>query len=158
MSIANINQKDEGGEGYIPWGFENDLATVSCYAATELDNCILNRNDKFYAVNRLVTMIKQSIISFSRSSQPSYAIDPNAALAMNRALEDFDPALKTSLKTIDQLIEKSEEAMKKLEMLMGGTKQFNPDELKSLRTLCISLSKNAFACEEPLDDIDSELL
>jgi len=142
----------------IPSFFNNDLEAISGYAATEIDNFILKRPGKFYAVPRLISMINKSITSCGHSTPDRFNLNTTTALAMYRALEDYDPNLKSTLYTTEQLINESGKFTENLETLIQHPLQVKTEDLARLRSLCISLSESASACEDPLEDIESEFV
>ncbi len=142
----------------MPKYFNDDLEAISGYAATEIDNFILNRPGDFYAVPRLISMINKSITSCGHSAPERFNLNTTAALAMYRALEDYDPNLKNTLYTTEQLINESGKFTESLVMLIKHPRQIKTEELEKLRFLCILLSESASGCEEPLEDIESEFI
>lgn len=152
-TAEQYSDTSRGGEAL--WELQNDLATVSCYAAGEVDNLILGRPNGFSAVRRLLKMIQQTLIGEETCASPESMIDPTTAVAMNRALECSDPALRDNLKTVDQLRKESARVVGSLErVIQSPSKVRNEDlpELETLRSLCIALSDNALACDEPIDE------
>jgi len=155
MRARNTKSK-EIHEGDVFWELQGDLATVSCYAAGEVDNLILGRANGFSAVKRLIEMIHEALFVQRMGASPESLIDPTTAVAMNRALERSDPALKDNLSTVDQLIEQSKKVAQLLERVSSDpdqVKRKKPEQLRKLRSLCIALSDNALAYEEPIDEV-----
>ena len=155
MRSRNTKNK-EMHEGDVFWELQGDLATVSCYAAGEVDNLILGRANGFSAVKRLMEMIHEALFVQRMGASPESLIDPMTAVAMNRALERSDPALKDSLSTVDQLIEQSEKVAQLLERVSSDpneVKKKKPKELRRLRSLCVALSDSALAYEDPIDEV-----
>jgi len=147
-----------GAEADFLWSFHDDLATVSCYAAGEVDDLLLGRSKRFDAVKRLLEMIKTSLISEQVSTAPHSLVDPTAAVAMNRALESSE--FTESMNTIDELLEQSGIVAKLLENIVvdpGKALEADRVKLEKLRSLCIELSNSALACEEPIEDIQPQL-
>jgi len=153
---ARHTEDKEVHEGDVFWELQGDLATVSCYAAGEVDNLILGRANGFSAVRRLTGMIHEALFVQRTGASPESLIDPTTAVAMNRALERSDPALKDNLNTVDQLIEQSRKVAELLERVSRDpiqVKKKRPEELRKLRSLCIALSSSALAYEDPIDDV-----
>jgi hypothetical protein len=137
------------------WELQNNLATVACYAAGEVDDLILDRPNGFVAVRRLLRMIKDALFGETFQGSPESLIEPTTAAAMNRALGHSNPALKDNLKTVDQLLAESRRVALSLEGVVkdpNRMKREEPAELERLRALCIALSDSALACAEPIDE------
>jgi len=161
MSAPLINETNLTKGNNISWGLQDDLAIVACYAAGEVDNLIMGRPNGFSALKRLLEMIQSSIISSNESTSPQSLIDPTTAVAMNRALEHSYPTLKESLSTVDQLIEQSGVVAELLDRVIKEPQKFQKHQgkdLETLRSLCLSLSNNALACEEPIEEIQQQAL
>ena len=102
MSALGAKESDRDSGEFLPWGLEDDLATVSCYAAGEVDNLIHKRPNGFSAIKRLRWIIQNSLIDCGTSTSGHSMVDPTTAVAVNRALvisgsDDLD--------TVDRLIE-----------------------------------------------------
>lgn len=158
MSDVPIGRISNNKETSFVWSFHDDLATVSCYAAGEVDELILGRANHFDAIKRLLEIIKTSLIAGQVSTSPQSLIDPTTAVAMNRALVSSDPTL--SMETIGELLEKSSHVAELLERVIAEpekVKETEEEELVRLRSLCLELSNSALACEEPIEDIQPQL-
>lgn len=154
MSGRNTGNK-KMPEADVWWELQGDLATVSCYAAGEVDSLMLGRANGFSAVKRLLGMIREALFVERTGFSPESLIDPTTAAAMNHALESTDPTLKGNLKTVDQLIQQSHKVARLLERVSKNPNQVKadkPTELKKLRSLCIALSGSALAYEAPIDE------
>jgi len=141
------------GEDY--WELQSNLATVSCYAAGEVDDLILGQSKGFSALRHLLRMINETLIGETTQASPESLIEPTTAVAMNRALGRSNPALRDNLKTVDQLLVESKRVAGSLREVIDDphqAKRKNPRELENLRSLCIALSDSALACEEPIDE------
>ncbi len=141
------------------WELQGDLATVSCYAATEIDDFLLERAGHFEAVRRLIGMLRKSIVSVPEPASPKSLIDPTTAVAMKHALLDSDPGLEPSLTTIDELVREAGRVTDALTRIADNPREFGPEkrpEIEKLRSLCLSLANRALALEEPLDEREPE--
>jgi len=160
--IISQNYKDTNSdtEKWTAWELQNDLSTVSCYAAGEVDNLILERPNGFKAVKRLVEMIQNSLIGVGQSTSAEYMVDPATAVAMGQALKDSYRETGTSIDTLEKLISKATSVTKLLERATQNPNEVrknNLEELKKLRSLCLALSENALAFEEPIEDTKPEV-
>jgi len=158
MSDIPANSISAKKEADFVWGFHDDLATVSCYAAGEVDDLILGRSRSFDALKRLLEMLRNSLISSKVSASPESLIDPTTAVAMNRAFENSDPPI--SMSTVEELLTQSNRVAKLLERVITEpqrVREAERDKLENLRSLCLELSNSALACEEPIEDIQSQV-
>lgn len=140
------------GENY--WDLQSNLATVSCYAAGEVDDLILGQQKGFSALKHLLRMINEALIGETTQASPESLIEPTTAVAMNRALGRSNPALRDNLRTVDQLLAESKRVAGSLKKVIDDPHQAREDlgELEDLRSLCIALSDSALACVEPIDE------
>jgi len=152
MSTLRAQENKTNTEDFLPWELENDLATVSCYAAGEVDNLILKHSNGLGALKRLRDMIQSSLIDCGTSDSGHFMVDPTTAVAMNRAL--LVSGSVGNLDTVDQLIRESKQVAELLERVAEKAEKGDGDigELKKLRSLCLALSKSALAFEEPIDE------
>lgn len=155
MSDMPMDSISTNKEADFVWGFHDDLATVSCYAAGEVDDLILGRSKSFEALKRLLEMIHNSLTSPEVSASPQSLIDPTAAVAMNHALENSDPNI--SMNTLDELLEQSGRVAQLLKRVITEPQKVERNNLERLRLLCLELSNSALACEEPIEDIQSQI-
>jgi len=157
MSTLRAKENKTNTGDFLPWELENDLATVSCYAAGEVDNLILKRSNGLRALKRLREMIQSSLIDCGTSDSGHFMVDPTTAIAMNRALLDLPFGSGDKVNTVDELINESKQVAELLDRVADKAEKGNQDvgELKKLRSLCLALSKSALAFEEPIDEIKS---
>lgn len=144
-----------------PESFEmtNDLATVSCCAASEIDNLLLGRPRGFMAIRRLIQLLQDSFISVVEPAAPQSLMDPAAAVAMNHALSAASG--EGPLRTIDEVVRESQRVVEAMAQLVERkpieVQEANRGELQRLRTLCLSLSTRVLSFEEPVDQTRPEL-
>lgn len=157
MSTLRAKENETNTGDFLPWELENDLATVSCYAAGEVDNLILKRSNGLRALKRLRQMIQSSLIDCGTSDSGHSMVDPTTAIAMNRALLDLPFGSGGNLDTVDELINESKQVAELLDRVARKAERGDQDlkELENLRSLCLALSKSALAFEEPIDEIKS---
>lgn len=156
----NYKETNSDTEKWTAWELQDDLSTVSCYAAGEVDNLILERPNGFKAVKRLVEMIRNSLIGVGQSTSAEYMVDPTTAVAMGQALEDSYLETGTSIDTLEKLISEATRVTTLLERTTQNPSEVyknNLKELKQLRSLCLALSENALAYEEPIEDTEPEV-
>jgi len=158
MSNIPMGTFSNNQEANFVWGFHADLATVSCYAAGEVDDLILGRSKRFDALKRLLEMIHNSLVSSEVTASPQSLMDPTTAVAMNHALENSDPTI--SMNTVDELLVQSNLVAQLLERVITDpqkVKEGEREKLEDLRSLCLELSRSALACEEPIEDVQSQI-
>ena len=155
MSTLRAKEGETDFGEFLPWGLEDDLATVSCYAAGEVDNIILKRPNGFGAIKRLRHMIQNSLIDCGTSTSGHFMVDPTTAVAVNRALVTSGSV--DNLDTVDKLIEESKQITKLLDEVTKKAEEGkqNKSELEKLRSLCLALSRSALAFEEPIDEAEA---
>lgn len=153
MSTLRAKEGETDFGEFLPWGLEDDLATVSCYAAGEVDNLIHKRPNGFGAIKRLRHMIQNSLIDCGTSASGHSMVDPTTAVAVNRALAISNSV--DDLDTVDKLIEESKQITKLLDRVAKKDEEGeqNKHELENLRSLCLALSRSALAFEEPIDEV-----
>jgi hypothetical protein len=156
MSTLRAKEGESDSEEFLPWGLEDDLATVSCYAAGEVDNLILKRPNGLNALKRLRQMIQSSLIDCGTSTSGHFMVDPTTAVAMNKALLLVSGSVG-NLDSVDELIRESTQVAELLNKVAEKAEKGDQDieELERLRSLCLALSKSALAFEEPLDEVKS---
>jgi hypothetical protein len=141
---------------WTAWELQDDLSTVSCYAACEVDNLITGRQNGIKAIKHLVEMIRNSLIFVDQPAHTEYMVDPATAVAMGQALECSYPDLKPSIQTLDGLINEAKKVTDLLEQITQNPEinieQGKQEELRKLRSLCLTLSRSALAHEEPIED------
>lgn len=163
MSGEVISQNYSDTEKWTAWELQDDLSTVSCYAACEVDNLITGRQNGFKAVKHLVDMIRNSLIVVGQPAQTEteYMVDPATAVAMGEALEYSYPDLRPSIQTLEGLINEARKVTDLLEQITKNPEsiieQGKFEELKKLRSLCLALSKSTLAFEEPIEEREPEV-
>lgn len=160
--IISQNYKDTNSdtEKWTAWELQDDLSTVSCYAAGEVDNLILGRPNGFQAIKHLIDMIRNSLIKVGQSASAEYMVDPATAVAMGQALKDSYQEKGASIDTLEKLIIEATHVTDILEKATQNpdeVRRSNLGELKQLRSLCLALSENALAYEEPIEDTKPEV-
>lgn len=142
------------------WELQGDLATVSCYAATEIDDLLLGRPSGFDAVRHLVEILRSSLVSVADPASPRSLMDPTTAVAMNHAIVDSDPQMKAPLKTITEVVREAKRISEGLSAIAEEQPKTVASErrveVERLRSLCLALANRALAFEEPLDEQEPE--
>ena len=114
-----------------------DLASLASRAAIELDNLILNRPTSLEAARGLAEKLAEQMHSSKGKNVP----DISTVVALRRALIET-PGL-ASATTLDELV-------KNAAAVTGWLSNAGPDakaDLKSLRTFCVALSREATASQ-----------
>lgn len=133
------------------WQLENDLPSVACQAAIELDNLIIGRSIGLEAAKRLSSIISQSLPSRSEACTQQCWFDPTTAVAMHRAITDT----QVPLESFEELLRKTGEILGDLGKLGDDPNAFKAQGAKTLpmmRAFCLALSKHASALQQSFDD------
>ena len=128
--------------------FEEGLPSLACRAAVELDNAILERLSAFVAVPQLVKTLE------GIQNDPAQ-LDPGGAVVINRAISNA--RMNTSaLTTTLQLTAQPGEIRERLRAIATNPKEskIEPDELKTLRSFRVELSRSPRAYSSSLDEIE----
>lgn len=132
---------------------ENDLPSLACQAAIEIDDVILNRSRELKAVPRLATLIAESIPNVSDMATQASLLDPTAVVVVNRAL--MDSTFGPTLKKVEELVATTERMTQSLKDLTTNPPMFRsakPDELKKMRAFCLALSRHASAADRTWEE------
>jgi hypothetical protein len=135
------------------WPVENDLPTVACHAAIELDNLILDRPIGLSSVDRLRFLLSESIPPERDPNSPNWLRDPTAVVVVNRALGD-EPSRKP-ISTVGELVREAGELVAQLAELIRDPSAFrtsNAAELNKMRSFCLALSRRASATKKSPHD------
>ena len=138
------------------WGLEDDLATVSCYAATELDDLILERSRGVKYVSRLVELLRSSIPKTTEPLTVNGLVDPATIVVFSRALTDTKPALKESMRMLDAFVKEAEEVVRGLAAVCSRADEHvagQCETLRGMRSFCVALSRHALSCRPPLEEM-----
>ncbi len=125
---------------------ENDLASIACQAAIELDDLILRRGQSSESIRRLLNRLSESISTSEGTKVAGFLIDPTAAVVVNRAISEagsVQPACK-----FEQLVRNTEGLTEQLGKVVANPESFrdaDEDSLRKLRTFCLALSRHASA-------------
>ncbi len=153
---ASVTEQD-----MIFWGFEEDLTSLACHAAIEIDNLILSKSDKMDAIKRLITVISNSGLILDPSEEtngrPWTQLNPSTVVALNWAIDDAKIAEKVD--KIDELGKETRQIKNRLEVLSEDPQKElkkNAEKIKELRSFCLALSKRTLANKPSLYDLQPE--
>ena len=121
--------------------FEQDLSTVSCFAAIELDNMILERSMGLLYVTKLVELLRESFESFGTLENSPCLLNPTTTVMIFNTLNKIE---NSSSHTENEIINKTKEIQEKLRLLIDDQNKRQPnfkENLQYLRNFCIELSK-----------------
>lgn len=147
--------KGEGETENFDWSLEGDLATVSCYAATDLENLIVANSSRLTAVTKLTEILRTSMPSLAESVAPRSLVDPVTVVAVNRALSDTSPHLQDSINNLQSLVKEAQNIREQLEQVLASPLDFRRgrlDELKKMQSFCLALSRSALSYEPAFDE------
>ena len=125
---------------------ENDLPSIACQAAIELDDLILGRDQSSESIRRLIDRLSEAIPTSGRTTTSGYLVDPTAAVVVNRAISEaglVQPASKFA-----ELVRDTEELTEQLRQVVANpesVRDAGQDSLRKLRTFCVALSRHASA-------------
>jgi hypothetical protein len=128
---------------------ENDLPTVACHAAIEIDNLLLDRSGDFLSVQRLVSFISESIPLEHDPTSPNWLRDPTAVAVVNRALSDA--ATRKPISTVDELVREAGDLLQQFRELLRNPQEFKNShtaKLAEMKSFCLALSRRATAAKE----------
>lgn len=131
------------------WELEDDLSSVACHAAIELDNLLLGRTTDLKEVQRLIHTIADVIPTVEEPSSTAPMLkNATTVVLIKRALHDSHPG--TSVTKVDELVTHAKLIAESLNQLVINTDAFTekqPDELLRMRSFCVALSKHALGSE-----------
>ena len=144
MSLVHAQVAEESA----PWGSENDLSSLACRAAIDLDNLIIGRGTNLNGLRRLATAISTAL-SPSGHAADALPLNPTAVVMMNRAIHDSNWSAEP-LTSVEDLVKQAQQITDSLKHLAESVR---PEENRAdtnsvrLRIFCLSLSKLALASE-----------
>jgi len=129
---------------------ERDLPSLACRAAVELDNLNLGRSSSLENVQKLSRSLKESLPEVADFASPSSLFDPTMAIVVNGAISDTRQA--EPIRQMAKLLDETKNITDRFENLLRDPTEFcrtSLDEVKTLRSFCLALSKRAFAFKGP---------
>jgi len=143
------------------WGIEEDLPSLACHAAVELDNLILNKSKNLDAVLKLTEVISNLGLISNQGQQTNGQLlahlNPATAVAFNGAISDSKLAM--SLTTVQEIMKEADQITQRLKSLFDNPQKAGEEgieETKKLRSFCLALSKRSLANDPPLYDLIPE--
>lgn len=122
-----------------------DLETVSCEAAIELDNIISGRSQTTDSLKRLAERLTRELPEASDFSSIKHLVDPSTVIVMSGAIRELPGA--GQLNEVQELTRAAGRVAKRLLAVSGdpaGSLRDVPS-LEQLRAFCLALSKSAAA-------------
>lgn len=125
-----------------PWSLENNLSSIACRAAIELDNLIIGQQTDLESVRQLAVKIT-ALVSGDAGGQS--VPNPSAVVVMNRAIHDCHWSSEPPAR-VDDLVRQAGQITDRLTRLAQGNPQ---DETHTdidpakLRLFCLTLSRLA---------------
>ncbi len=147
----------------LKFEFGEDLPSLACDAAIELDNLILKRSKKLESVNRLITTISEAGLVRNHDEEGVIGfryidvIDPLMALVLNGAIGDSKFSI--SKETVQELLGEAKKLTMKLKNIVSDPEKASGEEIeetKRLKSFCLALSKRALLNEPALHDFELE--
>jgi len=122
----------------------NDLSTLACHTAIELEHLIHGRKFSFKldALEQLIKVLSKVIPSESDCNSPDLFIDPTTIRVIHHAIVQYG---NDKLTTVDQLFEEARKITQSLKRIIEldreGKKEI--EEVKKMKNFCLKLSKSA---------------
>ena len=149
-----LSTSGNGVDESVVCEFESDLPALSCRAAGELDNLLTGRGIQKDAVRRLAVLISSALPIVEESSLPRSLFDPTTVVVMRQAIDDSAMTNK-QLSTLNELVDQAGRIGDRLKGVAEDAealKKRGPEEIKSLRSFCLALSKRASAQLPSIDE------
>lgn len=144
--------KVETSEDIFLYEAKNDLPSLACFGAIEIDKIILDKVYNLNILKKLADKLLNSIKSHKVQSDTMSLIDPKSVIVMNHAIQDSYTSIPR-LKTVDDLVQQARKITEKLQAIVSNPDPFKREkreELKELRSFCIAISKHASSFERSL--------
>jgi hypothetical protein len=129
---------------------QEDMPSLACDAAIELDNLSRGRATELRAVEQLTERIRNSVMDFQDVTSPSSLFNPTAAVVMSGALSEFRQT--QPIRGLEELKGETEKVKVQLDELLKSPHAFAqsfPDQVSQMRTFCVALSRRASALLQP---------
>ena len=139
-------------ECFLLSDIQNNLPSLACHAAIEIDNLIIGRENNATAVKKL--MEKMSGSFEPDSSGVRSLIDPTTAVAINRALKQSN--YKNGLTSVSEVAAQTDEIKNWVTTITSRISNLSEEDKKnlaSLRAFCLALSKSAAAYSCSIEDL-----
>jgi len=136
MSLAPLH----AAQRLQAWDMDEDLPSLASHAAIELDDLIRNRRTSVDAIQRLATVLSESVIRIAR--RRSSSLNPTTAVVVNRAISEATGARGESLSDIVV----STDRIAKLLRGAKNTKR-RREQLEQLQAFCLALARHASAAD-----------
>jgi len=131
------------GSEHITFG--EDLASLACNAAIELDNLLIGQAPTLDSVRKLAHRLTRELPTVVEASGEKHLIDPSTIVVMSRVIRD-----STWLRRPSHIQDLTQTAGNIAQQLLSvsdsrDTTQTDTSSLEQLRTFCLTLSKRAAA-------------
>ena len=139
---------------------EEDLSTLACYAAGEIDELRLGCNSELRYVSLLAGRISdlfenvEAPTGFEPPPTRNFLLDPSVVVVMQRAIGD-SPFTTSTIKNVDDLVHKTSqirESLTRLSELRTNEVNRTTPEFDKLRDFCLALCRQASAYKSSMDD------
>jgi hypothetical protein len=128
----------------------NDLSSLACLAAIELDEAILGRESGFESARNLAEKINSSLVLV----QEGLGFDPTAVVIMSRAIQNSCWLSEPATKVEHVITQAGEITRRLLNLTQSGLRHDPLPDLARLRSFCVVLSKVALAARGGTARID----
>jgi hypothetical protein len=132
----------------------DDLATLACNAAIELDDLLQGRSKSLIAVRDLSARLSEEVPDLTDFGSSRSLVDPSTVVALHLAIQDSQITGPTD--EISELTRQAGVIVRRLNAVTTdpqGVLDANAESLRQLKTFCLSLSKQSsaakIAVEEP---------
>lgn len=140
---TNVLPGSEGSEV----GLGEDLATLACNAAIELDNLLIGQSQSptLPAVRKLAHRLARELPALPDATSGKYLVDPSTVVVMNRVIRESSWLGRPG--QVEELVQTAEKVAQQLLAVTGNPDGARSDRgnLEQLRAFCLTLSKRAAA-------------
>ena len=132
-------------------GLGEDLASLACDAAIELDNLILDRSQNVGVVRKLAERLTKELPDAADLSSPKHFVNPSTVVVMSRVIRESSsagqPQEVQELKEVQELTQAAGQIARRLLDVSDAPAKGrnNLSSLEQLRSFCLLLSKRAAA-------------
>ncbi len=126
-----------------------DLASLACNAAIELDNLILGRSPALDAVRKLSYRLTEELPNATDLASPKYLVDPSTVVVLSRVIRESSWAAQPS--EVQELTRTAGEIAQRLLAVSDdpATESGDATGLQRLRSFCLVLSKRVASARGP---------
>lgn len=128
---------------------QEDLPSLACDAAIELDNLRRGHSTQLRAIRQLAAKVQNSMTEIQDAASPSSLFNPTAAVVMSGAISDSQGT--QPIRGLDELMGATRKVKDQLDKLLKTSPPSSVDavELREIQGFCLALSKRASSLSHP---------